>query len=91
MCSLCGVMSKEHWVEEGGARARAFRAETLNRVLEHHGLSVRAWAAGTYVLRDGKGGTAVVSDLGALWVEAERLSGAPLDPLDPSLVEALQR
>lgn len=85
-------MAKEHWAEEGGgARARAFRASTLNRVLEHYGLSVHAWAAGAYVLRDPKGGTAVVSDLGALWVEAERLSGAPLDPLDPALVSALER
>jgi hypothetical protein len=85
-------MAKEHWTEEGGgARTRAFRATALNRVLDHFGLSVRAWAAGAYVLRDRKGGTAVVSDLGALWVEAERLYGAPLDPLDPSLVEALRR
>jgi hypothetical protein len=92
MCSLCGVMSKEHWAEAGdGARARAFRAKALNRVLEHHGLSVHAWAAGAYVLRDRKGGTAVVSDLGALWIEAERLSGAVLDPLDPALVAALER
>lgn len=85
-------MAKEHWAEEGGgARARTFRASALNRVLGHYGLDVQAWGAGAYVLRDQKGGTAVVSDLGALWVEAERLSGAPLDPLDPSLVEALQR
>lgn len=86
-------MAKEHWAEQGsgGARTRAFRATALNRVLSHYGLSVRAWAPGAYVLRDRKGGTAVVSDLGALWVEAERLSGAPLDPLDPSLVEALER
>lgn len=85
-------MAKEHWAEEGGgARAKAFRASALNRVLGHYGLAVHAWGAGAYVLRDLKGGTAVVSDLGALWVEAERLAGAPLDPLDPSLVEALQR
>jgi hypothetical protein len=85
-------MAKEHWTEEGGgARARAFRATALNRVLDHYGLSVRAWAARAYVLRDRKGGTAIVSDLGALWVEAERLVGAPLDPLDPPLVEALRR
>ena len=31
----------------------------------------------------------VVANLGALWVEAERLVGAPLDPLDPGLVHAL--
>ena len=41
------------------------------------------------MLRDRKGGTAVVSDLGAVWIEAERLHGAPLDPLDPGLVAAL--
>lgn len=84
-------MAKEHWAESGGKRAQVLRVETLNRVLEHYGLSAHAWAAGAYVLRDRKGGTAVVADLGALWVEAERLAGAPLDPLDPALVEALER
>ena len=84
-------MAKEHWAESGGARARAFRASALNRVLGHYGLSVQTWEGATYVLRDRKGGTAVVSDLGALWAEAERLTGAPLDPLDPALVTALER
>ena len=84
-------MAKEHWAESGGARARAFRASALNRVLDHYGLSVQTWEAASYVLRDRKGGTAVVSDLGALWVEAERLTGAPLDPLDPALVTALEQ
>lgn len=85
-------MAKEHWAEAGGgARARAFRASALNRVLGHYGLSVHAWAAGAYVLRDQKGGSAVVSDLGALWIEAERLTGAALDPLDPGLVVALEQ
>ncbi len=91
MCSLCGVMNKEHWTEAGGGvRARVFRAAVLNRVLDHHGLTVDAWT-GSYVLRDRKGGTAVVADLGALWVEAERLTGVALDPLDPALVAALGR
>ncbi len=91
MCSLCGVMAKEHWAEQGDdRRARVFRATALNRVLDHFGLSVQAWAGGTYVLRDRKGGTAVVGDLGALWVEAERLVGRPLDPLAPDLVAALE-
>ena len=85
-------MAKEHWAEAGqGARGRVFRATALNRVLDHFGLSVAAWAGDSYVLSDRKGGTAVVSDLGALWVEAERLVGAPLDPLDPGLVAALAR
>ncbi len=91
MCSLCGVMAKEHWAEQGDdRRARVFRATALNRVLDHFGLSVQAWAGSTYVLRDRKGGTAVVGDLGAVWVEAERLLGRPLDPLAPDLVAALE-
>lgn len=85
-------MSKEHWAELGdGRRARIFRAAVLNRVLGQFGLSVQSWAGSTYVLRDRKGGTAVVGDLGALWVEAERLHGRPLDPLGPDLLAALER
>ena len=92
MCSLCGVMAKEHWAEAGdGARSRAFRAAALTPVLHHFGLSVSTWAAGSYVVRDRKGGTAVVADLGALWVQAERLVGAALDPLDPALIASLER
>ena len=84
-------MAKEHWAQAGeGARGRAFRAAALGPVLDHFGLSVSAWQGGSYVLRDGKGGTAVVSDLGALWIEAERLVGRPLDPLDPTLLAALE-
>ena len=84
-------MAKEHWAQAGdGARGRAFRAAALGPVLEHYGLAVSVWSGGTYVVRDRKGGTAVVSDLGALWVEAERLVGAPLDPLDPGLLAALE-
>jgi hypothetical protein len=89
MCSLCGVIAKEHWAElDGGRRARVFRAAVVNRALAHFGLSVDVWA-GSYVVRDRKGAAAVVSDLGGLWVEAERLAGRPLDPLDPALVKAL--
>ena len=82
-------MSKEHWAELGdGRRARIFRAALLNRVLSHFGLSVAAGPAATSSATR-KGGTAVVSDLGALWVEAERLAGRRLDPLEPGLVAAL--
>ena len=89
MCSLCGVIAKEHWAElDGGLRARIFRAALLTRVLGHAGLAVDAWA-GSYVVRDGKGAAAVVPDLGALWVEAARLAGRPLDPLDPALLAEL--
>jgi hypothetical protein len=89
MCALCGVLMEEHWAEDGGRRGRTFRVQLANRVLDHFGLHLADWSGRTYVLRDGKGRSAVVSNLGTLWVEAERLAGRPLDPLDPSLVQAL--
>jgi hypothetical protein len=91
MCSLCGVLLSEHWAEAGeGRRARVFRVQLLNRVLGHFGLELSDWNGGVYVLRDRKGRSEVVPDLGALWQAAERLAGKALDPLDPGLVEALE-
>jgi hypothetical protein len=90
VCALCGVLLTEHWAEAGGGRrARARRVALVNRVLAHYGLALGDWGGRTYVLRDRKGRSAVVADLGSLWAEAERLAGRPLDPLDPALVAAL--
>jgi hypothetical protein len=92
MCALCGVLMSEHWAEAGeGRRARVFRVELLNRVLDHFGLELGDWSGSVYVLRDRKGRSEVVGDLGALWQAAERLAGGPLDPLDPGLVRTLSR
>ncbi len=90
MCALCGVLLSDHWAErEGGRRARVARVRLLNEVLRHFGLELGDWGGAVYVLRDRKGGSAVVPDLGTLWREAERMAGRPLDPLDPGLVAAL--
>jgi hypothetical protein len=92
MCGLCGVILNQHWAEQdGGRRARVFRAALLDRVLDHFGLSLHDWAGAVYVLRDRKGAAAVVHDIGAVWSEAERLLGRPLDPLDAALVAELGR
>ena len=92
MCALCGVLLSEHWAEErGGRRARVFRVALLNRVLGHYGLALGDWAGSVYTLRDRKGRSAVVSDVGMLWSEAGRLAGRTLDPLDPELLETLQQ
>ena len=86
---LCGVLLNEHWAEAGGGRrARGFRVVLLNRVLDHYGLS-RRLGGSVYTLRDRKGRSAVVTDVGTLWAEAEKLAGRPLDPLDPGLLPAL--
>jgi hypothetical protein len=90
MCSLCGVLLSDHWAEsDRGVRARLVRVRLLNRILAHFGLSLGEWAGRVFVLRDRTGRTALVADLGSLWLEAERLLGRPLDPLDPELLAAL--
>jgi hypothetical protein len=90
MCGLCGVLLSETWAEEAGdRRTRILRLKLLNRVLAHFGLALDEWAGRVYVLRDRTGRTAVVDDLGAIWREAERLVGCPLDPLDPAFLASL--
>ncbi len=90
MCSLCGALLSDHWAERGGARARHLRVQVVNRVLDHYGLSLDDWSGAVYTLRDRKGSAVVVTDLGSLWVEAARLAGGSLDPLDPELLATLQ-
>ena len=90
MCALCGVLTSEHWAEEGGRRGRVFRARLLSRVLDSFGLDLGAWGQ-SYVLRDRKGRAVVVDDLTSVWVEAEKLAGRKLDPLDPDLLAALAK
>jgi hypothetical protein len=90
MCGLCGVLLSESWAEEAGdRRARVLRLKLLNRVLAHFGLRLDEWGGRVYVLRDRTGRTAMVDDLSAIWREAERLAGRPLDPLDPELLARL--
>ena len=90
MCGLCGVLLSDHWAEQdGGRRGRALRVALLNRVLDHFGLRLDDWGGRVYVLRDRKGKSVVVDNLGVLWAEAEQLGGRALDPLDPGLVHTL--
>jgi hypothetical protein len=90
MCVLCGVLLEEHWAEgEGGRRGRVFRVRLVNRVLAFYGLRLDDWSGRVWTLRDQKGRSVVVENLGSLWSEAERLAGRKLDPLDPELVASL--
>ena len=69
---------------------RAARAKLFNVVLHGRGLSLQDWEGSSYILRDAKGRSAVVSNLAQVWTEAEVMTGAPLDPLDPLLLVKLR-
>ena len=66
-------------------RERAHRVGLTNEVLRHCGLRVEDWGGSKYVIRDRKGRSELVQDLGSLWPAAERLAGLALDPLDSAL------
>jgi len=70
-------------------RDRAHRVVLTNEVLRHYGLKIDDWGGSKYVVRDRKGRSEIVQDLGSLWPAAARLAGRTLDPLDPILREAL--
>ena len=71
-------------------RERVRRATVANEVLRHYGLKVSDWSGTKYVLRDGKGRSELVYDLGSMWPAAQKLAGRPLDPLDPALQASLR-
>jgi hypothetical protein len=101
MCGLCGVLNHaDHWTS-GPARAadagvavrpeadRHLQAFVANEVLSLFGLKLNSWG-GRFILKNRTGKTAVVDNLGVLWVEAERLTGRPCDPLDAAVLSALE-
>jgi hypothetical protein len=98
MCGLCGILaSADHWTDVTAAplyttpsQLRQLRTKTANRVLAFYGLKLRD-AAGSLVLQSATGQTALVPHLGALWPAADRISRRELDPLDPRLLEMLNR
>jgi hypothetical protein len=70
-------------------RERTRRVRLVNRVLAHHRLVLQDWDGRLYLLRDAKGRSATVPDLGSLWTVAAGLAGHRLDPLEPRLLEHL--
>ena len=102
MCGLCGVfLTETHWSEaavaapDQGARTRMrerlHRVALANRVLTHYGLKVSDWQGSAYLLSTQTGQTSVVDSIAAVWPVAEQLRKRTLDPLDESLIEALER
>jgi hypothetical protein len=70
-------------------RERHIRIRQSNKILAVYGLKLSDWTGSKYILTDKKGRTEIVQDLGALWIDVEKLLGKPIDPLDPRLMKAL--
>lgn len=70
-------------------RERMRRASAANSLLSLYGLTLSHTPGRDYQLSDRKGRSVLVSDLGGLWPEAERLAGCPIDPLNPALLRSL--
>jgi hypothetical protein len=70
-------------------RDRAHRVVLTNEILRHYGLKLDDWGGSKYVLRDRKGRSELVQDLGSLWPAAERLAGRAPDPPEPALRKTL--
>jgi hypothetical protein len=87
------VVSLETHVARRGQRLRdrAERARLFNQILRSVGLSLQDWEGSSYILRDAKGRSAVVSNLAQVWAEAEGILGRALDPLDPDLLQRLRK
>jgi hypothetical protein len=91
LCANCGFPSAPgHWTEAGAVpgsdrvRARYRRAAVLQGVLPAYGLTVHddTMVPGLTVSTR-TGIVEMVADLSELWRAAERMSGRPVDPLDP--------
>ena len=95
MCNACGNPAVPgHWTEAGAdtpgdrLRARSHRAGLLDKVLRPYGLT--AHDGGTVPgiqLSTLSGSQTILPDLSAVWAEAERLLGRPIDPLDPAFLD----
>ena len=99
MCGLCGVCGGEnHWsthIEDPEQahyerrRARAYRAELINRVLKPHRLVLEDFQASSFVIASATGKREMVQDLGGIWRQAELMTGRDIDPLDANFLASL--
>ncbi|MFT2742257.1 hypothetical protein ACMWP4_00365 [Helicobacter pylori] len=72
-------------------RARLKRVGLLNRILVFYGLKIDDWQGTKFVLRDKKGQSVIVNDLGDLWDKAQKLAKKEIDALDSHLLAFLNQ
>jgi hypothetical protein len=104
MCEVCAIFGAgEHWSDFGRARnetfpfgdirfyrqERARRLALLGRLLAPLGVTVEDWDGEAAMVCDRQGRSRLAPTLADVWDEAERLSGARIDPLDPAFTAGL--
>ncbi|GAA8352606.1 hypothetical protein HpDR35_03860 [Helicobacter pylori] len=72
-------------------RARLKRVGLLNQILAFYGLKIGDWQGAKFVLRDKKGQSVIVNDLGDLWGKAQNLAKKKMDVLDSNLLAFLNQ
>ncbi|UOS26814.1 hypothetical protein MPG13_05590 [Helicobacter pylori] len=72
-------------------RARLKRVRLLNQILAFYGLKMDDWQGAKFVLRDKKGQSVIVNDLGDLWDKAQKLAKKEMDALDSNLLAFLNQ
>ncbi|EMR56751.1 hypothetical protein A607_0556 [Helicobacter pylori UMB_G1] len=72
-------------------RARLKRVRLLNQILAFYGLKINDWQGAKFVLRDKKGQSVIVNDLGDLWDKAQKLAKKEMDALDSNLLAFLNQ
>lgn len=95
MCNACGNPAVPgHWTDAGATtpgdrlRARFHRAGVLNAILRPYGLSAHDGGVVPGIqLSTLSGAHVIVPDLNAVWAEAARQIGRPIDPLDPRYLD----
>jgi hypothetical protein len=105
MCSLCGVLGgQSHWVDPAsnpsafgnrGAthtwhRERQEQSRLVNRILAHYRLSANSWTGNSFMVKAMTGQTELADNLSQVWSAAEKIRGAPCDPLDADLIAFLE-
>ncbi|MGN8444836.1 hypothetical protein ACR9K9_03320 [Helicobacter pylori] len=72
-------------------RARLKRVGLLNQILAFYGLKIDDWQGAKFVLRDKKGQSVIVNDLGDLWGKVQNLAKKEMDALDSNLLAFLNQ
>lgn len=101
MCGLCGVLGRAHWTDGTGSagsagtaaqrQARLRRVRLLDRILSHYRIRVDDWQGAAMAVRGATGRTELAETLPELWRKAELVAGREIDPLDPHLLDHLER